>query len=79
MSTLSIVILFLVTIISDWQSQCIDTKWVGFIPSGMFAKIFFNHSPSLLAILRATNLDSIVDLAIIVFLADLHVIAHHQV
>ncbi|BAT83675.1 hypothetical protein VIGAN_11095900, partial [Vigna angularis var. angularis] len=67
--------LFLVIAIADWQSQCIDTDGVGFIPSGMFAKKFFNHSASLPAISRATNSDSIVDLAIIVCLADLHVIA----
>jgi len=67
--------LFLAIAIADWQSQCIDTDVVGFIPNGMFAKMFFNHSASLPAISRATNSDSIVDLAIMVCLADFHVTA----
>jgi len=67
--------LILTIAIVDWQSQCIDTYEVGFIPIGMFAKKFFNHSASLPAISRATNSDYIVDLAIIVCLADLHVMA----
>jgi len=41
----------------------------------MFAKKFFNHSASLPTISRAINLDSIVDLAIIVCMTDLHIIA----
>jgi len=61
--------------IVDWQSQCIDIDGVGFIPNGMFAKKFFNHSASLPTISRATNSDFIIDLAIIVYLADLHVTA----
>ena len=71
--------LFLAIAIVDWQSQCIDTNGVGFIPRGMFAKKFFNHSASLPAISRATNSNFIVDLAIIFCLADLHVIAPPQV
>jgi len=67
--------LFLAVVIADWQSQCIDTDEVGFIPRGMFVKKFFDHSALLPTISRATNSNSIVDLAIIVCLADLHAIA----
>jgi len=67
--------LFLAIAIADWQSQCIDTDGVGFLFDGMFAKKFFSHSASLPTISRATNSTSIVDLAIMVCLADLHVTA----
>ena len=65
--------MFLAIAIADWQSQCIDTDEVGFISNEMFAKKFFNHSASLPTISRATNYDFIVDLTIMVCLADLHV------
>ena len=39
-------VLFLAIAIADWQSQCIDTDGVGFIPNGILAKKFFNHSAS---------------------------------
>jgi len=67
--------LLLAITIVDWKSQFIDIDGFDFIPNGMFAKKFFNHPVSLSAISRATNSDFIVDLAIIIFLANLRVIA----
>jgi len=60
---------------SDLQSQCIDTDGVGFIPKGILAKRFLNHSASLPSNSRAMNSDSIVDLAIMDCLDDLHTTA----
>ena len=67
-------VLFLVTAIADWESQCIDIDGVDFIPQGMLVKKFFNHSTSLPSISRVANSDSIVDLAKIVCLVDLQAI-----
>jgi len=53
---------------ADWQSQCI------FISIAMLAKEFVNYSTSLSTISRATTSYFIVDLAIIVYLTDFHVI-----
>jgi len=75
MSILSIIVFVFSYSYADWQSQCIDTNEVGFIPRGMFALKFFYHSASLLGISRVTNSYFIVDLAIIVCLANFHVIA----
>ena len=61
--------------ITTWQSQCIDTKGVGFIPKGISTKKFFNHLAPLLTILKGTNSKAMVDLAIIVYLDNIQVIA----
>jgi len=55
-----------------------DTYGLGFIPNGIFAKKFLNHSVSLLAISRATNSNSIIDITIIICMTNLHVIALPQ-
>jgi len=39
--------LFFATTIADLQSQSIDTDGFGFIPKGILAKRFLNHSASL--------------------------------
>jgi len=68
-------VLFFAMAIAAWQSQCIDTKGVSFIPKGISAKRFLNYSTSLSANSRATNSVSMVDLAIIVCLVDFQVTA----
>lgn len=60
-------------VIAIWQSQCIDIDSVGFIPSGISAKKILNHLASVPTNSRAVNNDYMVDLAIIVCLADFHV------
>ena len=56
------------------QSQCIDKEGVGFTPNEMSAKKFLSHSASVPANSRATNFDSMADLAIILCLADFQLI-----
>jgi hypothetical protein len=47
-----------------------DIEGVDFTPNGIFAIKFFNHSATLPTNSKAINFDSMVDLAIIVYLAD---------
>jgi len=78
MYVLSMVVLVFSYSYCQLAIQCIDIDEVGFIHSGMFVNKFFNHSTSLSAIPRATYSNSIVNIAIMVCLADLHVIALPQ-
>ena len=64
--------LFFAIDIAAWQSQCIDTEGVGYIPKGIHNRKFFNHSASLLADSRAINSYSMVEVAIRVCLDDFH-------
>lgn len=63
------VLLFTITI-AVWQSQRIDTDGVGFIFNRIFVKKFLSYSVSLQANSRVINSDSMVDLAMIVYLVD---------
>lgn len=54
-----------------WQSQCIDIDNVDFISNEKFSKKFLNYSALLSANSRAINSYSIVELVILVCLANL--------
>ena len=62
--------LFFAINIATWQSQCIDTEGVGFIPKGIHDRKFFNHSASLPVNSRAINSDSMVEVTMRVCLDD---------